>query len=324
LTITEEVIVGSYHVRGNYDYKSDLDLNLITDNNVSPDYTLYSQTTNQINFNFSYGFVSYPEPSNITQENIVLFLIESDKNWNQTLNGENIQDLFFLNNENNGFTFRVIPNTIINYVDNKDEEFGVATESFSIKIIPQINTRTIMGGVYVNNSFEPTLKIRFDELSESGSNNEMGKQITIIEDFKNTEAFPVTRVDNLDNQNLAKLRIFSLLLLIMITIAVYKNRGLVLTNIKSIIEKRELHKNRILKINNQLNDWQNFMEFSLDELVESGRYSDKRFKVFYVKDDKKIHEYVYSFKIINGKNPTQNSHPPISTPHINEPKLITE
>jgi hypothetical protein len=286
---------------------------------VNLEYPLYSQIINQININFSFGFAFDPKPLNVTQENIVSFLIESNKKWNQTLDGKNIQDLFSLNNENNGFTFKIKPNTIINYVDYKDEELGVVTENFTIYVIPQITTRTNITGVYIDNTFEPILKIVFDEFSESGLNNEMGKRITIIEDFKNTEAFPVTRTNSLYNQNLANLKITSIILIIVLTIAVYKNRGLIHVIITSIIEKRELHKKRILKTNGQPNDWKNYLGFSLDELVESGRYSDKRFKVFYIKEGKRIHEYVYSYTIISEKKPNQTSYPLTTTPYINEP-----
>jgi hypothetical protein len=335
---TKEVFIGGYQVRGNYDYVGDLNSNQIYDNRTKfypGDGILYSIITNHIDFSFSYGFNSKPVPVNTTVDNIVSFLIESDKNWNKTLNEKDIKNLFSLNSEKTRFYFRIVPDDMINYVSNIDEDIGVITENFSLYVIPYINTRTNIGGIFVDNIFEPTLKIEFKEIIESESNIDNGKKIIINENLKLTKAFPVTQSINLTDQNLIRYRQYSMILFIIILVIAgiegYINRVYLQAQITSLINIKNKtftnnfsnannpHKDRILEANSQSNEnTQKYILSSLNDLAKSERYSDKKFEIFYIKEGNTIYEYVYSFTIINDNSITPPTYHDETTVNLNE------
>jgi hypothetical protein len=335
---TKEVFIGGYQVRGNYDYVGVLNSNYIYDNRTTffpGDGILYSLITNHIDFSFSFGFNSKPVPVNTTIDNIVSFLIESDKNWNKTLNENDIQYLFSLNNEKNRFSFRIVPDDVINYVDNIDEDIGVITENFTIYVIPYINTRTHIGGISVDNVFEPTLKIEFKEILERESNIDRGKSIIINDNLKQTKAYPVTQSVNMTDQNVARYRQYSMMLFIIIlvisVIEGYINRVYLQAHITSLINRKnetfaknfsntnDPHKDRILEANSQSNDnTQKYILSSLNDLAKSGRYSDKKFEIFYIKEGNTIYEYVYSYTIIKDNSVTFPTYHEETTVNLNE------
>jgi hypothetical protein len=330
---TKEVFIGGYQVRGNYDYVGDLESNYIYDNRTKfypGDGVLYSLITNYIDFSFSYGFNSKPVSINKTIYGDVSFLIESDKKWNKTLNKDDAQNMFSLSNEEDRFSFRVIPSNIIEYVENIDKDIGVNTENFTIYVNPYINTRTSIGGIYIDNVFEPNLKIEFKEVSKSDLNMDVGKCIIISEDLTQSKAFPVTQIVNMRNQNVDKYRKYSLFLFIIILLVTFIETYISREYLRSFItslnnrknhaigkksQSENFHNERIIKASNESKDIsRKYTLNSLDDLVNSGRYSNKKFEIFYVKEGNTIYEYIYSYTIINDN--------PVSPHNLHEDTIL--
>ena len=213
---------------------------------------------------------------------------------------------FDIEDKKDGFQFRVTPDAISSYVNHIDEETSTTTSSYTVLVTPTININSIIEEVLIDNMFEPILTIDFEETS-SGEN---GKTISFNEDYEHSKVFQVTQMTTLRDENLAMYRKYSLIILsafsILVIIRATINRESLEKHIHSLthvmnstVEKNkdDLHKNRVLNDNQPFPDKKGNMICSLDELVKSGRYSDKKFEIFYIKEGDTIRTTAITFSI---------------------------